>query len=57
MTRGLFPRQTTAAGASLRMAPLFETGDSRYVWLTRLQAVGVGERVGTTVKYDLYALK
>ena len=49
--------QTTAAGASLRMAPLFETGDSRYVWLARLQAVGVGERVGTMVKYDVYALK
>ena len=49
--------QTTDAGASLRIAPLFETGDSRYVWLTRLQAVGVGERVGTTVTYDLYALK
>lgn len=49
--------QVTDAGASLRMAPLFETGDSRYVWLTRLQAVGVGERVGTTVKYDIYALK
>jgi hypothetical protein len=49
--------QTTSAGASLRMAPLFETGDSRYVWLTRLQAVGVGERVGTDVKYEIYALK
>jgi Protein of unknown function (DUF3237) len=49
--------QTTSAGASLRVAPLFETGDSRYVWLTRLQAIGVGERVGTTVKYELYALK
>ena len=49
--------QTTSNGASLRMAPLFETGDSRYVWLTRLQAVGVGERVGTAVKYDIYALK
>ena len=49
--------QTTNAGASLRMAPLFETGDSRYVWLTRLQAVGVGERVGTAIKYDIYALK
>ena len=49
--------QTTSAGASLRTAPLFETGDSRYVWLTRLQAVGVGERVGTAVKYDIYALK
>ena len=49
--------QTTQAGASLRIAPLFETGDPRYTWLTKLQAVGVGERVGTTVTYDLYALK
>lgn len=49
--------QTTDAGASLRGAPLFETGDSRYAWLTRLQAVAVGERVGTTVSYDIYALK
>ena len=49
--------QTTQAGASLRIAPLFETGDPRYTWLTKLQAVGVGERVGTAVTYDLYALK
>jgi hypothetical protein len=49
--------QTTDAGASLRMAPLFETGDSRYTWLTRLQAIGIGERVGTAVRYDVYALK
>jgi hypothetical protein len=49
--------QTTSAGASLRAAPLFETGDQRYAWLTKLQAVAVGERVGTDVKYDVYALK
>jgi hypothetical protein len=49
--------QTTPAGASLRGAPLFETGDQRYAWLTRLQAVSVGERVGTDVKYNVYALK
>ena len=49
--------QTTPAGASLRAAPLFETGDPRYTWLTRLQAVAVGERVGTDVKYAVYALK
>lgn len=47
----------TPAGASLRVAPLFETGDPRYKWLTGLQAIGVGERVGTVVKYDVYALK
>jgi hypothetical protein len=49
--------QTTASGASLRSAPLFETGDSRYLWLTRLQAVGIGERAGSTVSYAVYALK
>ena len=48
---------TTKDGASLRIAPLFETGDARYKWLTQLQAVGVGERVGTTVTSDIYALK
>jgi Protein of unknown function (DUF3237) len=49
--------QTTPAGASLRAAPLFETGDPRYAWLTKLQTVAVGERVGTDVKYNVYALK
>jgi len=49
--------QTIEAGASLRAAPLFETGDSRYAWLTRLQAVAAGMRVGTTVSYNVYALK
>ncbi len=49
--------QTTSAGASLRAAPLFETGDPRYAWLTKLQAIAVGERVGTDVKYNVYALK
>jgi len=49
--------QTTSAGASLRATPLFETGDARYSWLTRLQAVAIGERVGTAVSYDIFALK
>ena len=49
--------QTTATGASLSVAPLFETGDARYVWLTRLQAIATGERVGTAVKYDFFAIK
>jgi hypothetical protein len=49
--------QSTDGGASLRCAPLFETGDSRYAWLTRLQAIGIGQRAGATVSYDIYALK
>jgi hypothetical protein len=49
--------QPTEAGLSLRSAPLFETGDSRYAWLTRLQAVGVGQRVGTSISYDIYVMR
>lgn len=49
--------RTTDKGASLRAAPLFETGDPRYAWLTGLQAVAVGERVGGALTYDIYALK
>ena len=49
--------QPTEAGLSLRSAPLFETGDTRYAWLTRLQAVGVGQRVGTSISYDIYAVR
>jgi hypothetical protein len=49
--------QTTDTGATLRAAPLFETGDARYAWLTRLQAVALGGRAGSTVSYDIYALK
>jgi hypothetical protein len=49
--------QSTDTGATLRAAPLFETGDSRYTWLTRLQAVALGERAGSTVLYYIYALK
>lgn len=49
--------ETTATGTKLRSAPLFETGDPRYSWLTRLQTIGVGERSGNTVRYTVWALK
>jgi len=43
----------------IRSAPLFETGDERYAWLTRVQAVGIGRRDadGTTITYEVYALR
>jgi hypothetical protein len=39
-----------------RSAPLFETGDERYAWLNTIQAVGIGEMVGSDVVYDVYEL-
>lgn len=41
---------------SLRTAPLFETGDERYTWLNRLQAVATGNVGPGTVTYRVYRL-
>lgn len=49
--------QTDETGASsLKTAPTFETGDERYQWLNRVQAIGYGTVDGTGVHYDVYAL-
>jgi hypothetical protein len=39
--------------ASVYAAPLFETGDGRYAWLNRIQAVAKGSLDGTTLTYDI----
>jgi hypothetical protein len=38
-------------------APRFETGDERYHWLNRIQAVGKGSLEGSTLTYDLFELR
>jgi hypothetical protein len=35
-------------------APLFETGDERYTWLTRIQAVGKSVFDGTKLEYEIF---
>lgn len=44
-------------GAPLYATPRFETGDPRYAWLNKLQAVGKGTLRGSTLTYDLYELR
>ncbi|HUG83788.1 MAG TPA: DUF3237 domain-containing protein [Euzebya sp.] len=44
-------------GAPLYSTPRFETGDDRYRWLNRIQAVGKGTFDGTTLTYDIYELR
>jgi hypothetical protein len=39
------------------IAPKFETGDDRYRWLNRVQAVGKGFFDGTTITYELYEVR
>ncbi|MGH9092761.1 MAG: DUF3237 domain-containing protein [Acidimicrobiales bacterium] len=43
-------------GASVVIAPTFETDDGRYAWLNAVQAVGKGERVGKRLVYEVHAV-
>jgi Protein of unknown function (DUF3237) len=45
------------ADAPLYATPRFETGDPRYAWLNKLQAVGKGALVQSTLTYQLYELR
>lgn len=42
------------SSAATYSAPLFETGDERYAWLTRIQAVGKSVLEGSTLRYEMY---
>jgi hypothetical protein len=46
---------TTTAGAPIYSTPRFETGDERYLWLNKIQAVGKGilAENGTTLTYEI----
>jgi hypothetical protein len=44
-------------GGAIYTAPTFETNDPRYAWLNHIQAVAKGRRDGSTLVYDLYALR
>ena len=39
-----------------RMTPWFETGAARYAWLNNVIAVGVGERLATGPRYNIYEI-
>lgn len=39
-----------------RTTLLFETGDSRYSWLNRILAVGIGTRTPTGMSTEVFAL-
>jgi hypothetical protein len=43
--------------APIYAAPLFETGDERYAWLNRIQAVAKGTLDGQTLTYEMYEVR
>ena len=44
-------------GGPVYSAPRFETGDERYGWLNRIQAVAKGRLVGNVVTYEVYEVR
>lgn len=45
------------SGAPCYFTPLFETDDSRYAWLNKLQAVAKGKADGDAVSFEVYELR
>jgi uncharacterized protein DUF3237 len=43
--------------APIYVAPRFETGDERYAWLNKIQAVGKGTLSGNVVTYEWYEVR
>ena len=44
-------------GAPVYAAPLFDTGDERYAWLNRIQAVAKGRLAGNLLTYEVYEVR
>ena len=40
----------------LRIAPFFETGAERYLWLNHIVSVGVGERTSNGADYEVFQI-
>jgi hypothetical protein len=40
----------------LRTAPFFETSSAKYSWINRIVTVGVGERRGASVVYEVFEI-
>ena len=43
--------------ATAYIAPQFETGDERYLWLNKIQFVGKGGLDGDSVRYEVFELR
>jgi hypothetical protein len=44
-------------GAPIYAAPQFDTGDERYAWLNRIQAIGKGTLSGSSLAYEMYEVR
>ncbi len=50
-------RVDLSAGGTIYIAPLYDTGDERYLWLNSIQAVAKGRLDGTELTYEIYEVR
>ena len=55
--RGRLDMMQPLGEAPIYAAPLYETGDERYTWLNKIQAVAKGTLDGQTLTYEIYELR
>ena len=55
--RGRLDLSQGPGAAPIYAAPLYETGDERYAWLNKVQAVAKGKLDGQTLTYEIYELR
>ncbi len=50
-------RVDLTAASTVYIAPLYDTGDDRYLWLNSIQAVGKGRLEGAELTYEIYEVR
>jgi len=48
---------TNPIGSPIYAAPLYETGDERYAWINKIQAVAKGKTDGQVLEYEIYEVR
>jgi hypothetical protein len=48
---------TDPLGRPIYAAPLYETGDERYAWINKIQAVAKGKTDGQVLEYEIYEVR
>jgi hypothetical protein len=50
-------RMDLKQGGTVYSAPLYDTGDERYLWLNSIQAIAKGQTDGTNLEYEIYEVR
>jgi hypothetical protein len=55
--RGRLDTTQPLGSVPIYAAPLYETGDERYAWINKIQAIAKGTTDGQQLEYDIYEVR